>query len=134
MNNILHVIKTLATGYFYQSFHQSQKAVLELQRLDDQQYDTPSVLYLLGKAYYDVSNYKDVSWQTSSSNSQETDNRYSGRCIFPEGNTRCTLVLQRRALVFDVPLVSGERTRAQSTGIHDEREPLTSLRGVHCSW
>lgn len=60
MNNILHVIRALANGYLYQSFHQCQKAVLELQKLDDRQYDTPTVLYLLGKAYYDVSNYKDV--------------------------------------------------------------------------
>ncbi|KAI9472202.1 MAG: hypothetical protein EXX96DRAFT_642715 [Benjaminiella poitrasii] len=57
MNKVLKVLCILANGYFYQSFHHCEKAVLELQKLDDKQYNSPRVLGVLGISYYDAGDY-----------------------------------------------------------------------------
>ncbi|KAG0188159.1 anaphase-promoting complex subunit cdc27 [Apophysomyces sp. BC1034] len=62
MNRVMAVLRILANGYLCQSLYQCQDAALELQKLDDQQYDTPLVMYTLGKAYYDAGDSETVSW------------------------------------------------------------------------
>ncbi|KAI8081581.1 uncharacterized protein BX664DRAFT_285703 [Halteromyces radiatus] len=58
MNNVIRVIGIIAKGYMYQSSYRCRETALELQKLDDQQYDTASVLSLLGQAYYDSGNHQ----------------------------------------------------------------------------
>lgn len=60
MNKVLATLRVIAKGYRYQSAYKCRDAVLELQRLDDKQYDTPSILCILGKAYYHVGDYQMV--------------------------------------------------------------------------
>ncbi|KAI7904030.1 uncharacterized protein BX663DRAFT_506150 [Cokeromyces recurvatus] len=57
MNKVIKALCILANGYFYQSFHHCEKAALELQKLDDRQYNSPRVLGILGIAYYDAGDY-----------------------------------------------------------------------------
>ncbi|KAF7722318.1 hypothetical protein EC973_003442 [Apophysomyces ossiformis] len=54
MNRVIAVLRILANGYLCQSRYLCQPAALELQKLNDQQYDTPLVMQTLGKAYYDA--------------------------------------------------------------------------------
>lgn len=61
MNKVLRVLCIIANGYLYQSFYYCEKAALELQKLDDRQYNSPRVLCILGKAYYDAGDYQSVS-------------------------------------------------------------------------
>ncbi|CEP08203.1 hypothetical protein [Parasitella parasitica] len=57
MNKIMKVLCILANGYMRQSFYDCENAALELQQLDDQQYNSARVLCILGKAYYDAGDY-----------------------------------------------------------------------------
>ncbi|GAN08642.1 hypothetical protein MAM1_0216d08157 [Mucor ambiguus] len=57
MNRIMKVLCILANGYLRQSFYNCEKAALELQQLDDRQYNSARVLCILGKAYYDAGDY-----------------------------------------------------------------------------
>lgn len=57
MNKIMKVLCILANGYLRQSFYDCENAALELQQLDDQQYNSARVLCILGKAYYDAGDY-----------------------------------------------------------------------------
>ncbi|KAF1807300.1 hypothetical protein V8B55DRAFT_1464414 [Mucor lusitanicus] len=57
MNRIMKVLCILANGYLRQSFYNCEKAALELQQLDDHQYNSARVLCILGKAYYDAGDY-----------------------------------------------------------------------------
>ncbi|KAI8641660.1 hypothetical protein BD408DRAFT_444096 [Parasitella parasitica] len=57
MNKIMRVLCILANGYMRQSFYDCENAALELQQLDDQQYNSARVLCILGKAYYDAGDY-----------------------------------------------------------------------------
>lgn len=61
MNKVLQVLCIIANGYVYQSFYHCEKAALELQKLDDPQYNSARVLCILGKAYYDAGDYQSVS-------------------------------------------------------------------------
>lgn len=58
MNKVMKVLCIIANGYLYQSFYYCEKAALELQKLDDCQYNSARVLCLLGRAYYDAGDYK----------------------------------------------------------------------------
>ncbi|KAG2237222.1 hypothetical protein INT48_006626 [Thamnidium elegans] len=58
MNKVLQVLCIIANGYVYQSFYHCEKAALELQKLDDPQYNSARVLCILGKAYYDAGDYQ----------------------------------------------------------------------------
>lgn len=60
MNKVMKVLCIIASGYLHQSFHHCEKAALELQKLDDNQYNSARVLCILGKAYYDASDFKSV--------------------------------------------------------------------------
>ncbi|KAI8373218.1 uncharacterized protein BYT42DRAFT_647142 [Radiomyces spectabilis] len=57
MNRLICLLKILANGYMYQSLYGCREAALELQKLDNQQYDTAWVLSTIGKAYYNSSDY-----------------------------------------------------------------------------
>lgn len=57
MNKVKNVLCILANGYMHQSFYHCETAALELQKLDDQQYNSARVLCILGKAYYDAGDY-----------------------------------------------------------------------------
>jgi tetratricopeptide (TPR) repeat protein len=57
MNKVVKVLGILASGYLHQSFYHCETAALELQKLDDQQYNSPRVLCILGKAYYDAGDH-----------------------------------------------------------------------------
>lgn len=61
MNKVMSVLRTFARGYMYHSFYHCREAALSLQKLDDRQYDTPRILCILGKAYYDAGDYESVS-------------------------------------------------------------------------
>lgn len=54
----MNVLCILANGYANQSFYHCEKAALELQKLDDQQYNSARVLCMLGKTYYDAGDYQ----------------------------------------------------------------------------
>lgn len=58
MNKVMSVLRTFARGYMYHSFYHCREAALSLQKLDDRQYDTPRILCILGKAYYDAGDYE----------------------------------------------------------------------------
>ncbi|KAI7894620.1 uncharacterized protein EV154DRAFT_438092 [Mucor mucedo] len=58
MNKVLDLLSIIVSGYVYQSLYQCGRAALELQKLDDRQYNTARVLCILGKSYYDASDYK----------------------------------------------------------------------------
>ncbi|KAG2227113.1 hypothetical protein INT45_003843 [Circinella minor] len=60
MNKTIGVLRILANGYMYHSFYRCREAALVLQQLDDSQYETARVLCLLGKAYYDASDYQNA--------------------------------------------------------------------------
>lgn len=61
MNKVMKLLRIMANGYLYQSFYYCEQTVLELHQLDNSQYDTPSVLCILGRVYYDTSDYETVS-------------------------------------------------------------------------
>lgn len=61
MNKVIYVLKTLASAYMYQSSYYCREAAMELQKLDNNQYDTAWVLCILGQAYYDSADYPIVS-------------------------------------------------------------------------
>jgi hypothetical protein len=63
MNRVMRLLRIIANGHLYQTFYYCEKAALELQKLDDCQYNSPHVLCLLGRAYYDASDYKCVRLQ-----------------------------------------------------------------------
>lgn len=50
----MKVLRILANGSLRQSFYDCENAALELQQMDDQQYNSARVLCILGKAYYDA--------------------------------------------------------------------------------
>lgn len=60
MNKVLNLLSIIAGGYVYQSLYRCERAALELQQLDDRQYNTARVLCILGKAYHDSSDVKTV--------------------------------------------------------------------------
>lgn len=62
MNKVLQLLGIIANGYAHQSLYRCEKAALELQKLDDRQYNSARVLCILGKAYYDAGDHKTVSW------------------------------------------------------------------------
>jgi hypothetical protein len=59
---VIELLSIVATGYLYQSFYKCKEAALELQQLDDNQYNSARVLCIIGKAYYDVGEYESVSF------------------------------------------------------------------------
>lgn len=61
MNKVMKMLCIIASGYLHQSFYHCEKAALELQKLDDNQYNSARVLCILGKAYYDASDFQSVS-------------------------------------------------------------------------
>ncbi|EIE88634.1 hypothetical protein RO3G_13345 [Rhizopus delemar RA 99-880] len=58
INRVIELLSIVATGYLYQSFYKCKEAALELQQLDDNQYNSARVLCIIGKAYYDVGEYE----------------------------------------------------------------------------
>ncbi|KAI9314872.1 hypothetical protein BX666DRAFT_2029115 [Dichotomocladium elegans] len=58
MNKVQRVLSVIAEAYMSHSFYHCREAALALQKLDDCQYDTPRVLCMLGKTYYDVGDYE----------------------------------------------------------------------------
>ncbi|KAI8978537.1 hypothetical protein BDB01DRAFT_799126 [Pilobolus umbonatus] len=57
MARILHILQVIGSGYMYQTLYECRKSVLELQKLDNRQYDTPTVLCIIGKDYYDTGDH-----------------------------------------------------------------------------
>ncbi|CAO3618315.1 unnamed protein product [Cunninghamella echinulata] len=57
MNKVVQVLKILASAYMHQTSYHCREAAMELQKLDDNQYDTAWVLCVLGQAYYDAADY-----------------------------------------------------------------------------
>ncbi|CAO3595760.1 unnamed protein product [Absidia cylindrospora] len=57
MNKIIRISLIIAKGYYYQAHYYCRETALELQKLDNSQYDTPSVLCLMGRAYYDAGDH-----------------------------------------------------------------------------
>ncbi|KAI9282759.1 hypothetical protein BY458DRAFT_531135 [Sporodiniella umbellata] len=58
MNKIVKLLRIMAKGYFYKSSYYGEKAIVELKQLDARQYETAWILSILGKAYYDTSDYE----------------------------------------------------------------------------
>jgi hypothetical protein len=65
MNKIIRILRIFGMGYFYQSSYYCRETALELQKLDQAQYDTAPVLCLLGQAYYDAGDHQMVSQVTA---------------------------------------------------------------------
>lgn len=60
MNKVVQLLRIIASGYLHQSFYRCEEAVLELQKLDDRQYNSARILSIIGKAYYDAIDYQTV--------------------------------------------------------------------------
>lgn len=97
MNRVIGVLRVMAVSSQLQKRYEHRQATLELQKLDDRQYDTPRVMVMLGTAYYDIGNYATVS-SGSCLGQVDTDLCLSlslsiGPCVFPMGLPDSTLVL-----------------------------------------
>ncbi|KAI8970465.1 hypothetical protein BDF20DRAFT_891462 [Mycotypha africana] len=60
MNQVIKLLRIIANGYLYQSFYHPRRAALELQQLDDNQYGSPRILSIIGKALHDSTDFKNA--------------------------------------------------------------------------
>ena len=59
------MFKKLGTGYFALARYSCQEALQVFNSLTPSQRDTPWVLSKIGRAYYEMANYTEVSWESS---------------------------------------------------------------------
>ncbi|OAD76709.1 hypothetical protein PHYBLDRAFT_142223 [Phycomyces blakesleeanus NRRL 1555(-)] len=60
MNRILGVIRILAEAHAHQASYRCRELALAVQSLDDQQYESPRVLCLLGNSFYNFADYENA--------------------------------------------------------------------------
>lgn len=63
--HMLEMFKKLGTGYFALARYSCQEALQVFNSLTPSQRDTPWVLSKIGRAYYEMANYTEVSWESS---------------------------------------------------------------------
>ncbi|KAI9019546.1 hypothetical protein CLU79DRAFT_757748 [Phycomyces nitens] len=60
MNRVLGVIRILAEAHAHQASYRCRELAFSLQSLDDQQYESPRVLCLLGNSFYNFADYENA--------------------------------------------------------------------------
>lgn len=135
MNKIIRILRIFGMGYFYQSSYYCRETALELQKLEQAQYDTAPVLCLLGQAYYDAGDHQMVS--------QIMDDRsvcqvrtptffFPGTGVLSTVLCSCPLVLCRCPDLLNMSVVFGKGARTGSLGKSHEGQLLTSLWSLYC--